>query len=120
MSNIRITVDLNDLLRIKLQDSESGDQADLIGGVTSGEDTQVEGFEFTPKCTAELVYRASIQPCVVVGLALDGVDEVAIVSNSDKSFRLVVATASEKGYNDPIVDTMVDSGEGHVEKFAVV
>lgn len=119
MGNIKITVDLNDLLEINLQDDESGEKASLVTGVTAGEDTQVEGFEFSTKCTAELIYQASIQPCVVVGLALNGVDEVAIVSNSDKSFRLVVATANDDGYNEPVVDIMVDSGEGHVEKFAV-
>lgn len=119
MKEIKVSVELDDRLSIRLQDTGSGEEASLVAGSPSNEDTQVEDFSLNETCRAELIYQASVQPCLVLGLALPSMTDVTITSTSSKVFRLVVALAGEAGYSEPVVDTMVESIDCHIEKFSV-
>lgn len=107
-------VELKDFLSISVSGGEYPNNEFL----SNGEQDATCQFALTGETpVVEVIYKADVQPCIVIGLRSDEFAEANICAEVARTSRLVVAIGmdgDEEQYCDPVVDMMLSEGSPYV------
>lgn len=116
METLNIKVALDDNLRVAVSGGEYEGNEFVVDGAHDATCTPLSLGQST---VLEIIYKADVQPCIVLGLRSQEFEGANISTDVDRASRLVVAVGLENDneqYSDPIVDTMLtDSSSSDIE-----
>lgn len=80
------------------------------------EDTSFDAVSVHDTVTVEGIMYAYVQPCVILGIKVENIDDVTVRVSNDNDCRIVVAVLGENGeYSEPVLEELVRA-DGDAEK----